>query len=211
MTEDLSAAERALGYTFKDKSLLTAAFTHSSYAYLHGTESNERLEFLGDSVLQLAVTERLYKTVRKDEGELTDLRRQYVSRAALDKAEEKLSLMRFLLHHAEESALAGKTRSNLFEAVVGAIYLDGGMDAAKRFLEKHLVRAEREDYKSALQELVQERAKTPPAYTVTEAEGGFRCRVTALGVSADGEGTSKKSAETQAAKKLYETLKNKKS
>ncbi len=206
--ERLAAAEAVLGYCFRDKTLLLTALTHSTYANLHRTESNERLEFLGDSVLQLAVTEDLYRTVRKDEGKLTELRQQYVSRPALERAEDGLGLMRFLRHCAEESALEGKTRSNLFEAAVGAIYLDGGYGEAKKFLEHHLVRAEREDYKSLLQEFVQSRAKTPPVYTVTQSESGFKCRAEALGTSASGEGKSKKAAETDAAKKLYLILKN---
>ena len=202
----LSLIEEVLGYTFRDKQLLLTAFTHSSYAYQHGVESNERLEFLGDAVLQLAVTEMLLLTSKEDEGKLTELRKQYVSKPALEQAETRMNLMRFLRYSGGESNVGGKTRSNLFEATVGAIYLDGGLNAAKQFLRTHLSEIASENHKTVLQEYVQEREKTPPVYDVQEVEGGFECSVKALGASASGFGTSKKAAETEAARKLYQIL-----
>ena len=122
-----SEAERALGYAFRDKALLHVCFTHASVA---GEESNERLEFLGDAVLELYVTEKLYRDSGAREGELTELRKRFVSREALSAAEARLGLVRFLRYAGGEDALRGKTASNLYEAAVGAIYLDGGYAAA---------------------------------------------------------------------------------
>ena len=202
----LCLIEEALGYTFQDKQLLLTAFTHSSYAYQHGVESNERLEFLGDAVLQLAVTEMLLLTSKEDEGKLTELRKQYVSKPALEQAEKRVDLMRFLRYSGGENNVGGKTRSNLFEAVIGAIYLDGGLEAAKQFLRTHLSEIASENHKTVLQEYVQEREKTPPVYDTQEVEGGFECIAKALGCSASGFGTSKKAAETEAARKLFKIL-----
>ena len=201
--KEFGEAERVIGYRFRDRSLLLTAFTHSSYAAATGAESNERLEFLGDAVLQLVVTEMLIRRSSEDEGALTELRKQYVSRTALDGAEERTGLMRFLRYFGSESNVGGKTRSNLFEAVAGAVYLDGGLEAARQFLKEHLLRIETENYKTILQEYVQERENKTPVYRTQEAEEGFFCKVTALGVSAEGAGSSKKAAETAAAKALY--------
>ncbi len=205
--EEYREIEKALGYRFRDRRLLDTAFTHSSYAYLTGAESNERLEFLGDAVLQLAVTEMLLATHKEDEGKLTELRKQYVSRPALEQAEARADLMRFLRHAGGEENIGGKTNSNLFEAVLGAIYLDGGGRSAKAFLKRYLMKIENENYKTILQEYVQGEGKTIPHYRVSEEESGFRCTVSALNLSATGMGGSKKAAETAAAKALYQKLK----
>ncbi len=200
--ETYAEAEAAIGRTFRDRELLRRCFTHSSYSNACGGESNERLEFLGDAVLQLIVTERLFGESPADEGKLTSLRKRIVSREALTPAAEKLGLMRFLRHSGGEDNLGGKTPSNLFEAVVAGIYLDGGTEAARVFLEKNLALAADGDYKSALQEYVQARAEELPVYTVREEEGGFSCSVRALGAEAQGRGENKKTAQAQAARAL---------
>ena len=151
------AIEQTVGYTFRDKKLLLTAFTHSSLAKAEGERDNERLEFLGDAVLELVVTEMLFLSSRADEGKLTELRKQYVSQPALEQAEARLGLMQYLRYTGGENNIAGKTRSNLFEAVAGAIYLDGGLDAARKFLLANLVEIESENYKTLLQEYVRER------------------------------------------------------
>ncbi len=202
--ETYARAEEALGYAFSDRALLLAAFTHSSYANAHGGVCNERLEFLGDAVLQLIVTERLFREHGEDEGVLTELRKQYVARPALERAERRAGLMPFLRHAGGESNLGGKTPSNLFEAVAGAIYADGGLAPAKRFLKRFLTVTGTENFKTYLQEYVQERAKEAPVYTTRETEEGFHAEVFALGSRAEGDGTSKKAAETAAAKALFE-------
>ena len=200
---ELPDAERAIGYTFTDKALLRTCFTHASVA---GQESNERLEFLGDAVLELYVTEKLYRDCAAREGELTELRKQYVSREALEEAERRLGLLRFLHYAGGADALRGKTASNLYEAVTGAIYLDGGYAAAEAFLARTLTGKSAENYKSALQELVQQREHTTPSYETAETENGFICEVHALGQSARGSGNSKKLAEQAAAKLLFGKL-----
>lgn len=204
--ETYRAAEEAIGYTFKDRALLKTCFTHTSYTNLRGEENNERLEFLGDAVLLLAVTETLFAQRRDDEGKLTELRKQYVSKDALQPAEERAGLMRFLRYSGGAENLRGKTSSNLFEAVTAGIYLDGGMAEVKRFLERFLSEIETENYKTILQEYVQERTKSTPEYSVREEGGGYSCVVRALGKEASGRGESKKAAQTHAAKNLYRIL-----
>lgn len=199
-------AEKAIGYRFRDKELLKTCFTHTSYANLGGGKHNERLEFLGDAVLELCVSEELYHENNGDEGKLTELRKQYVSRSALECAEKRAGLMRFLRYSGGKSNVSGKTPSNLFEAVVAGIYLDGGMAEVKKFLNRFLAETQTENYKSLLQELVQKRPNSIPEYRVKEQDGGFVCTVSALGQSARGEGESKKAAETAAAEKLYHKL-----
>ena len=103
--EELTAAEGAIGHTFSDRALLKMSFTHSSLA-VSGQQSNERLEFLGDAVLEILVTERLYHDVDAPEGTLTELRKRYVSKAALECAERRVGLMRFLRYAGGEDVLA---------------------------------------------------------------------------------------------------------
>ncbi len=204
---ELEEAERILGYTFKNRELLKACFTHRSYSNLFECKDNERLEFLGDAVLELAVTEQLFRT-REGEGEgaLTELRQRLVSQSALERASERLGLMRYLRHSGGESNLGGKTSSNLFEAVVGGIYLDGGMEEVRPFLLRNLSLIAPANYKTLLQEFVQERTKSRPVYE-THAEGeGYVCTVSALERRAEGRGESKKAAETSAAEQLYQIL-----
>ena len=204
--KDLSEAEKAIGYTFKDKELLMTCLTHKSWSNSFGGKDNERLEFLGDAVLEFIVTEELYKNTTSDEGALTGMRQQYVSQPALEAACERAELKKFLRYSGGESNVGGKTASNLFEAVLGGIYLDGGMEQARGFLSRFLEFRQQDNYKSLLQEYVQEREKKTPVYTSEEWEGGYICIVKALGKEAKGSGTSKKTAETEAAKALYKIL-----
>lgn len=199
-------AEERIGHSFRDKALLLTCFTHRSYANAFGGEDNERLEFLGDAVLQLAVTERLYRAFSGDEGALTELRKRLVSKRALTAAEERAGLMEFLRHSGGDENLGGKTESNLFEAVVAGLYLDGGMEAVGTFLDRYLVFTDTENYKTMLQEYVQECVKDTPCYETRATDGGFSCKVRALGRSAKGTGASKRAAETAAAKELLRIL-----
>ncbi len=200
-------AEQAIGYVFRDKKLLVTCFTHKSFSNVHaGLKNNERLEFLGDAVLGLCVSESLFLRTDAQEGELTTRRKNYVSRTALEAATERAGLMRFLRYSGGENNVGGKTPSNLFEAVLAGVYLDGGMKEARAFLSRYLEEKQLHNYKSLLQELVQPKGKTPPTYCNREEEGGFVCTVTALGKRAEGRGESKQSAEQNAAKALYETI-----
>ncbi len=199
-------AEAAIGYVFRDKQLLSACFTHKSYTNLFGGENNERLEFLGDAVLEFCVTEELYLRSSADEGALTEYRQKLVSQAALEQAAERAGIKRFLRYMGSEHNVGGKTASNLFEAVVGGIYLDGGIEPVRDFLHRFLEVTTDRNYKTLLQEYVQERTKHIPDYSVREEDGGYCCLVRALGEEACGRGESKKAAETAAAKELYQIL-----
>lgn len=206
--------ENKIGYTFRDKSLLLTAFTHSTYAHAHGGADNERMEYLGDSVLQLIVTEWQYHSDAKaSEGELTKERQLLVCEQALDTAVRKLGLEKYLLLAGGKANVGKKTVSSLFETVTAAIYLDGGYTAAKEFIFRHAILKSQDaekNPKGALQEYLQSMGEQPPHY-VFEKEGKdnapiFRVKVTALGQTAEGEGGSKKQAEAQAAAALLKAL-----
>lgn len=199
-------AEAAIGYTFRDKALLQTCFTHKSYANVTGEECNERLEFLGDAVIQLIVTEELFLKSKLDEGHMTEIRQHYVSRDALGSAAQRAGLVGFMRYAGGEDTVGGKTPCNLFEAVTAGIYLDGGIRPVRAFLKKFVVNEDTENYKTLLQEYVQQRRKGLPDYRVSEEDGGFVCTVSALGKSARGRGKSKKAAMSAAAKALYNKL-----
>lgn len=201
-------AERAIGYAFRDKRLLKQSFTHKTYANAKGGEHNERLEFLGDAVLQLYVTEELYLHTRSDEGKLTDLRKNYVSEEALNAAAERAGIMKFLRLSGKQENVGKKTPSNLFEAVTAAIYLDGGREHSNAFLSRFLTKVEVEGNAiNDLQEYVQKLTKSLPQYDCEEKEGKFHCTASAMGERARGSGKSKQEAKMQAAKALTEILK----
>lgn len=204
-TPDLAAAEAAIGYTFSDKALLARCFCHSSAANLGGGESNERLEFLGDAVVQLYVTDLLYRTDGGREGALTAKRQSYVSRGALEAACEALGLVDYL-RYTGDVLVHGKTAANLYEAVVGGIYLDGGYAAAGAFLARTLLPQEAGNFRALLQEFVQARSKALPVYSSQETEGGVVCTVSALGESAEACAPTKKLAERAAARCLFGKL-----
>ena len=206
--------EKAIGYAFRDRTLLQEAFTHSTYANAHGGKDNERLEYLGDAVLQLVVTEWQYKDDESaDEGELTRERQKLVCGDALDDAVESLNLQKYLLIEGGRANIGKKTVSSLFEAVAAAIYLDGGYDQAKRFILRYAVFKKSQSCqnpKGALQELLQAQGKALPIYTCQKSGKDnapiFRCQVTAQGKTAYGEGGSKKQAEQLAAESLLTQL-----
>ncbi len=205
---DWKKAESILGYKFKDKELLIACFTHKSYANARGGKHNERREFLGDAVLELCVTEKLYQRVEQDEGKLTELRQRFVSKEALEAATNRAGLMALLRYSGGEENIRGKTPSNLFEAVVAGLYLDGGMAPVQAFLEQYLSEDDTVNYKTLLQEYVQARTKQTPDYGKAEmlTNGKYHCTVTALGKAGEGTGASIKEAETAAAEALYHIL-----
>ncbi len=210
--ETYKEAERAIGYAFRNRELLKTCFTHSTYRnnVAHGGEDNERLEFLGDAVLQLAVSDFLFRTTDKDEGKLTEKRKGYVSREALTPVAERLGLMKFLRHSNREEDMGGKDgkiQSSLFEAVTAGIYLDGGMEEAERFLRRNLEYMDMESPISALQIYVQERAKRTPVYSERAEGGEFFAEAVALGEKEEGRGKSKQAAKEAAAKALLEKLK----
>jgi ribonuclease III len=205
--------ESKIGYRFKNPSLIEQAFTHRSYLNENrtGKDHNERLEFLGDAVLELVVTEFLYeKYPEKPEGELTAYR-------AAD-----LGMNEYLLLSKGESRDTGRARqiilANAFEAVIGALYLDSGYDASKRFIADQLfhktdeVVAKRlwQDAKSRLQEIAQEKFRVTPQYQLLDQSGPDHDRTFVVGAFlgservAIGEGRSKQEAEQAAAEKALQ-------
>ncbi|MBI5457437.1 ribonuclease III [Candidatus Kaiserbacteria bacterium] len=220
---DLAAFEAKLGYSFQDKRLLETAFTHRSYLNENkaaGREHNERLEFLGDAVLELVVTEFLYaKYPDKPEGDLTSFRAALVNTVSIADAATKLSMNDYLLLSRGESKDTGRARmiilANAFEALIGALYLDSGYETAKKFIADQLFHKTEEvvekrlwqDAKSRLQELAQEKNGITPTYQVMSQSGPDHDRTFVVGAFigqekvATGEGRSKQEAEQDAAQK----------
>lgn len=218
--------EQALGYTFQDARLLEKALTHSSYAnekWKNGLASNERLEFLGDSILGFVVAEYLYRRYPDHpEGDLTRMRADLVCETSLAQAAAQLHLGAYLkLGHGEDLG-GGRSRNSItadaVESVIAAAYLDGGFPAARGVVERLLLSGESQsrpgnaDYKTALQELVQRKKHQVLAYTLLEESGPdhdktFRVEVTLNGqVAGVGTGSSKKRAEQAAAEVALEKL-----
>lgn len=218
---DLQKVESILGHTFNDKAHLRSAITHRSYLNEHREadwDHNERLEFLGDAVLELVVTHFLFeKYPEKPEGELTAVRAALVNTVSLSAASEALQINDYLLLSKGESKDTGRARSyilaNAFEAFVGAMYMDAGYDAAKTFIANNLfAKTENivekrlwQDPKSRFQELAQEHNSVTPVYDTLASEGPDHDRVFTIGVFlnkvkvAEGSGRSKQEAEQAAA------------
>ena len=210
MPDAWAEAERRLGYTFADRRLLATCFTHASYASEHGCASNERLEFLGDAVLDFLVADELYAAGGASEGEMTARRIRYVAAQPLAEAVRRAGLDAFLPH---VGAPGEKAVSSLFEALSAGIYLDGGLDAARAFVRaKLLVAADSEpNYKGDLQEWLQARGLPTAAYETHSREGAthaplFTVRAAGGGESAVGRGGSLRAAQKDAAKKLLDRL-----
>ncbi|MBQ8319841.1 MAG: ribonuclease III [Clostridia bacterium] len=209
---DEREVERKIGYVFHDKTLVKTALTHSSYTNLHGGENNERLEYLGDSVLQLIVTERQYaENGRASEGDMTKRRQELVREAALLAAVQEMGLAPHLLASGGEANVGKKTLASLYESVLAAVYLDGGYDAAKAFVDRHPLFGKSENYKGELQEFLQKDKKAPPRYEFAkdgpDDKPNFVCTAFGGGKEATGHGASKRAAEQQAAKALLAKLK----
>ena len=207
--QNIEQLEKTIGYVFKDKTLLVTALTHSTYANSHGVESNERLEYLGDAVLQFIVTERQYLAQKDSEGVLTKRRQGVVCEEALLTAVESMSLGEWLLYEGSGQNVGKKTMSSLYESVLAAVYLDGGMDAAKDFVQRHPTSENKpKNHKGDLQEFLQSRGLPPPTYTDGEVEDGFERIATACGKQGVGRAQSKRAAEQIAAEELLKKLKS---
>ena len=223
MLKDLEAA---IGYRFQNITLLQNALSHSSYAnerYHDSLMSNERLEFLGDSVLGMVVADYLYRNFPdRPEGELTRMRADMVCETALAAVADKLGLGKhLLLGHGEEQG-GGRTRASTLadavESVIAASYLDGGMEAARQFIGRFILsdvpvgKLHNRDYKTTLQELVQQKKNQVLSYALVGESGPdhdkqFFVEVTLNGtVVGQGVGTSKKRAEQAAACAAIEKL-----
>jgi ribonuclease-3 len=226
MEHDLSKLEGILGKTFTQRTLLLSAITHRSYLNEHREatqDHNERLEFLGDAVLELVVTDYLYKKYpEKPEGELTAVRAALVNTVSLSESAQKLGLNEFLLMSKGEAKDTGRARqyilANAFESCIGAIYLDQGYDAAHEFIGQQLFqKTDRivekrlwQDAKSRFQELAQDKSSITPTYETLSQVGPDHDRTFTIGVYlrnekvAEGQGRSKQEAEQDAAEKAIE-------
>ena len=209
--------ENLIGYSFKDKTLLLKALSHSSFANEKHSpkDSNERLEFLGDSVLGFITAEYYYKNFTLPEGELTRLRAATVCEKALYEFSKEIELSRFLFLGKGEDLTGGRSRASInsdaFEAVIAAIYLDGGIEEAKRFVlrfvEKHAkTQGSFKDYKTKLQEVIQKNPEELLEYVLVGEEGPDHNKTFAVEVHLNsnvigrGIGKSKKNAEQEAAR-----------
>jgi ribonuclease-3 len=221
--KDFSKLEKKLNLKFKNKDFLIQAFVHRSYLNENPDfhlAHNERLEFLGDAVLELVVTEYLYQNYPdKSEGELTNWRAALVNAKILSRVAKNLDFNGFLLLSRGETKETGKARSYIladtFEAVIGGLYLDQGYEACRDFITEYLIKhllgiikkGLYKDAKSCFQEEAQERVKLTPTYRVLEEWGPDHAKHFITGVFlgeqliATGEGSSKQEAEEEAAKK----------
>lgn len=224
--ESIEKFEQIIGYTFKDKNLIYQAFSHSSYANEKKKPggSNERLEFLGDSVLSIVVSEYLYTHLTHiAEGELTKLRASLVCEKSLHVFARQISLGDFLMLGKGEENTGGRERPSIladaFEAVIAAIYLDGGLEAARRhilrFIPEDIQRRKKpvfNDFKTILQEIVQKNPEEKVEYILAGEEGPDHNKRFVVEVCLNsnvigrGKGKSKKEAEQLAAKEALELM-----
>jgi len=217
---NLFEVEKIIGYKFKSKRLLQKALTHSSYSNEHNVESNERLEFLGDAIIEFIITEILYRDFNGQEGELSKIRALVVSEKPLAEAIDKLGLENYLIKGIGESKNATQSKAikcDMFEAIIGAIYLDGGLENTKKFfmfalgniIENIKINGFVVDSKSKLQEslkqakIVYSTSKTGadhmPIYKTTVYINDIK--------SGTGQGPNKKTAEENAASMALNNLK----
>jgi ribonuclease-3 len=222
---ELSELMRKTGHKFKDIGYLLAAVTHSSYANERGrgVAYNERQEFLGDAVLSVLVSDYLYRSTDLSEGDLTKMRATLVCEKSLCEFARELSLGSYLLLGRGEHNTGGTSRPSIladaFEAVIAAVYLDGGMDAAKAFVlpfieaaSKQTAQKSLDDYKTVLQEIVQKNPQEILSYVLVDESGPdhdkrfeVEVRLNSNGIGR-GVGRSKKSAEQMAAKEALHLM-----
>ena len=225
---DWNDCQKNLGISFRQEHLLEQAFTHLSYLNENPSSdrpSNERLEFLGDSVLNIIVTEKLYKEFPElNEGELTEIRASLVCRDTLAGLASALKLGDWLLLGRGEEANEGREKANnlanTMEALIGALYLDKGLDKARRFvlnqlnpeLEKIKAGNTAPNYKALVQEFIQGQRKIAPIYHLVQASGPDHSKQFTAEILVEGHalgrgtGKSKKIAESQAARAAWEKL-----
>jgi ribonuclease-3 len=225
---DWNYCQKSLGISFRQESLLEQAFVHLSYLNENpgfARPSNERLEFLGDAILNFIVTEKLYEEFPElPEGELTEIRASLVCRDTLAGLASSLKLGDWLLLGRGEEANGGRAKesnlANAMEALIGALYLDRGLAKARRFilrqlkpeLEKIKAGKTTPNYKALVQEFIQGQRKPTPVYRLVEATGPDHSKQFTAEILVEGEalgrgtGKSKKAAESQAAKAAWEKL-----
>ena len=223
---NLERLEKSIGYTFKNKQLLKQALIHKSYAFENHIESNEKLEFLGDSILEFLSSKYLYNNFPNlSEGEMTKVRADIVCEESLHKIAQKHNFSDFLYVGKSERASHGNTRPAIMadsvEAVIAAIYFDSGIEDAEKFIIENLreraavasKNVGQKDYKTVLQEKLQKQGEVHIEYKIIKEEGPdhdkkFTAQVKCNGkVLASGTGKTKKNAEMEAAKKALENWK----
>lgn len=223
---ELEGIEKEIGYEFKNKELLKTALTHTSYAYEKHINSNEKLEFLGDSILEFLSSRYLYENYPNlREGEMTKVRATVVCEKSLYKIASKHNFGKYLYLGKSEKINGGNKRPAILadsvEAIIAAMYLDGGLEIVDNFIIKNLkeeieqasTHVGDKDYKTVLQEKLQEGGDVKIEYEITKESGpdhdkSFEAQVRFNGkVLAKGSGKSKKGAEMQAAKKALEKIK----
>ena len=223
---DFQKFEKEIGYTFKNIELLKTALTHTSYAYEHNVESNEKLEFLGDSILEFISSIFLFKNYTNlKEGEMTKVRATVVCEKSLYKVAKMHNFSDFLYLGKSEKVSGGEDRPAILadsvEAVIAAIYLDGGLEEAQKFIIKNLSseieiaskNVGQKDYKTVLQEKLQEHGEVEIKYTILRETGPDHDKTFEAQVECNhkklaiGEGKSKKQAEMEAARKALESMK----
>lgn len=220
--EEISKLEESIDYNFKDKTILVSALTHSSYANEKKSRRvhNERLEFLGDSVLSLVVTEYMYKNYPKySEGKLSKIRAGLVCEKSLHEISTKLSIREYIFLGKGEELTGGRDRvsilSDVLEAIIGGIYIDGGIEKSREFIltqfKKLIDKAIKEenyfaDYKTILQEILQRDSSDSIEYVLTDEKGPDHDKIFYTKVIyrdeilGEGVGKNKKSSEQMAAK-----------
>ena len=222
---ELESLEKNIGYSFKNKELLKNALTHTSYAYEKNIKSNEKLEFLGDSILEFISSKYLYNNFPKlTEGEMTKVRATIVCEDSLYEVAKRHNFSDFLYLGKSEKSSNEQTRPAIMadsvEAVIAAIYFDGGLENAEKFIVENLKEAAEiasrhigeKDHKTMLQEILQKDGDVEIEYTIIKEEGPdhdkkftaeVRCNNKFLAI---GEGRTKKAAEMEAAGKAIEKL-----
>lgn len=220
MSADISKLESKIDFSFKNKDLLLTALTHRSYLNENSKwhlDHNERLEFLGDAVLELVVTEHLYRNYPNPEGEMTNWRAALVNANMLSKITSEFDLNDYILLSRGEAKDTGRARqyilANAIEALIGAIYLDCGYEACQKFINKFILKElaniiEKRlyrDAKSLFQEIAQDKVGVTPTYEVLEEWGPDHARNFKVGVflekdmAGTGQGPSKQEAQQSAA------------
>ena len=224
MEKDLSVFEEKIGYNFKNKILLKTALTHTSYAYEHKTKSNERLEYLGDSILEFVSSEYLFENYDNlSEGEMTKVRASAVCEDSLFEIAKEHNFSDFLYLGKSEKAMNTNKKAILadsVEAVIASIYLDSNINEAKKFILDNIKdkiefaskNVGLKDYKTVLQEKLQKNGEVIIKYLIIKEEGPDHNKTFTAEVSCDGKvlasgtGRSKKSAEMEAARKAIEEI-----
>ncbi len=225
---ELEALEKSIGYTFRNKKLLKKALTHTSYAFENHIESNEKLEFLGDSILEFVSSKYLYENFPKlTEGEMTKVRADIVCEKSLHEIAKKHNFSDFLYLGKSESTSHKEARPAIMadsvEALIAAIYFDSNLEQAEKFIVENLKEPAKiasnhvgeKDYKTVLQEILQKHGEVTITYSILKEQGPDHDKVFTAQVEynhkvlAIGEGKTKKAAEMEAARKAIQQFKQK--